>query len=96
MVKLAFGTKLWLGLFGLVLCGDIYALWHDKQTFSAAFYDALQHPVKRWIIMGAWLFTTKHLFTKKIPWLDPFIVMALGVRGAKAIPLRREINVAST
>lgn len=89
MAKLAFGTKLWLCLFGLVLGGDLYALWNNKETFSEAFYKSLHHPIRRWIVVAVWIATTKHLFTKKIPWLDPYAIMALGVKTAK-IPLRRD------
>lgn len=92
MNKLAFGTKLWLSLFGLVMCGDVYALWTGKETFSEAFYKALHHPARRWIVAVAWIATTKHLFTKKLPWLDPFVIMSLGVKTAK-VPFKEKLDV---
>ena len=56
------GTKAWLGLVGYVLAYDLYAIRSGRQTLSAAFYEALRHPQRRWLVIAAWAYLTGHLF----------------------------------
>lgn len=81
MAKLAFGTKLWLSLVGLIVGGDVYALWTGKETFTEALGRALENPTRRWMVIVSWIIVTKHLFANGyLKWLDPIGIMALGVK----------------
>lgn len=84
--KLAFSSKLWLGLAGYVLAVDVYAMMKDKETLSEGLYNALVHPRRRWPVIIGWILTTKHLFFRKfLAWLDPFALIALLVGILKRI-----------
>lgn len=75
------GSLAWVGLSSYVVLYDIWAMFSGKETLSSAFERAIQAPKKRWLVTASWLLTTKHLFFKDIvPWLDPFAVLALGVK----------------
>lgn len=89
--KLAFGSKLWLGLAGYVLAVDVYALMTEKETLSEALGRGLVHPRRRWPVTIAWILTTKHLFFRNfLSWLDPFALIALCVAVIKKLTNRRE------
>jgi len=79
--KIAFGTKLWLLLVGLILGGDVFALWTGRETFTEALGRALEHPRRRWLVILSWTIVTKHLFLNEhFKYLDPIGVMAIGVK----------------
>lgn len=76
----------WLGLAGYVFGYDVYALLNKKETLSEGFNRAMHHPRKRWLVILAWGFTTKHLFFRdRIKWLDPFGIIGLFVDSVKRI-----------
>lgn len=52
----------WLGLAGYVVLADAYLIRRRRQTMSAAFYEAVRHPVRRWPVVAAWAYLTLHLF----------------------------------
>lgn len=56
------GSKAWLGLLTGILAYDLYAIRYGKQTLSTAFYEALEHPRRRWLVIVCWLALTAHLF----------------------------------
>lgn len=56
------GTKGWIGLVAYVLAYDLYAIRYGKQTLSSAFYEALKHPQRRWLVIISWAYLTRHLF----------------------------------
>lgn len=56
------GSKAWLGLLTGILAYDLYAIRYGKQTLSTAFYEALEHPKKRWVVIACWSILTNHLF----------------------------------
>jgi len=88
--KLAFGSKLWLGLASYVLVVDIYAMMKEKETLSEALGRGLLHPRRRWPVTIAWVLTTKHLFFRNfLAWLDPFALIALIVTVIKKFTRRQ-------
>ena len=75
------GTKAWIGLNTYVLGYDFYGMLTGKELLTEACYRACEDPAKRWIVTMMWAITTKHLFFSKfIPWLDPFHILALMAR----------------
>lgn len=81
MAKLAFGTKLWLSLVGLIVGADFYALWTGKETFTEALGRALENPKRRWLVILSWSIVTKHLFANRyFKYLDPIGVLAISVK----------------
>jgi hypothetical protein len=63
----------WLGLVAYVSVADGYLLATEKAPMTDAWRKALKHPVNRWVVILAWIFTTKHLFFGNIlPKVDPF------------------------
>lgn len=56
------GTKAWIGLTAYVVAYDGWAALKKKETLSQAFYQAVQHPVKRWQVGVLWTYLTCHLF----------------------------------
>lgn len=92
--KLAFGTKLWIGLVAYIFGVDFYALLTDKEPLTEAFRRALENPKRRWIVTVSWILTTKHLFFGHvIPWLDPFGLIALGVGVIKKYLKKEKLDV---
>lgn len=55
------GTRAWVGLATYVVTYDIWAMKRGSETLSGAFWRALDHPHKRWVVGGAWFVVTKHL-----------------------------------
>jgi len=63
----------WIGLVTYVSVVDSYLLATDKEPMTSAWRKALQHPLNRWLVILAWVFTTKHLFFGNVlPKIDPF------------------------
>lgn len=60
------GQRAWLGLVLYIMCYDIWAARSGRETLSMAFYEAIQHPARRWPTIAIWSFITAHLF-KFIP-----------------------------
>lgn len=68
----------WEGLLGYVLTAEALLGAFGKPLMTDAWREALNHPVKRWMVITAWGLTTKHLFFPKVlPWLDPFSFIGL-------------------
>lgn len=51
----------WIGLAIYILLWDRYA----GETLSRAFWNSLEHPVKRWPTLIAWGWVTSHLVLKR-------------------------------
>lgn len=69
----------WAGLALYILIIDMYLLLTGRKTMTEVFQEALLSPNRKWILILAWGFTTKHLFFGRfVPWLDPFGLMAGG------------------
>lgn len=84
--KLSPAEKAWIGLATYVFAVDCGLLLTHKDAMTDAWRQALDHPIHRWIVIAAWVFTTKHLFFGKVlPWLDPFGVIALAVEGIRRV-----------
>lgn len=63
----------WLGLVTYVSVVDGYLLATGKAPMTDAWRRALKHPLNRWVVILAWIFTTKHLFFGNVlPKIDPF------------------------
>lgn len=63
----------WFGLVAYVSLADGLLLANDKAPMTDAWRKALKHPVNRWVVILAWIFTTKHLFFGSFfPKIDPF------------------------
>lgn len=76
----------WLGLVGYVSVVDSYLLATDKAPMTDAWRKALRHPLNRWLVILAWIFTTKHLFFGNVfPKIDPFRALGLIARAFKNI-----------
>lgn len=60
------GVMAWSGLVAGVASYDIHAIKHNQQTMSQAFYQGVEHPVFRFMCLGALGATALHL-TKVIP-----------------------------
>jgi hypothetical protein len=76
----------WLGLVGYITAVDGYLLATDEAPMTEVWRKALSHPINRWVVILAWLFTTKHLFFGKfLPKVDPFTSLVLAARIAKKI-----------
>lgn len=75
------GSKAWVILVSYVLGYDIWAIRGHHETLSGAFWRALNHPQKRWVVLIAWAITTKHLvFPQVLAERDPFNVVASVIR----------------
>ena len=71
----------WLGLVGYVSVVDGYLLATNKAPMTEVWRKALTHPVNRWLVIVAWLFTTKHLFFGNfLPKIDPFRSLMFAAR----------------
>lgn len=71
----------WVGLATYVFVVDISLGATGHKYMTDAWHEALHHPVHRWIVISAWLFTTKHLFFRNfLPWLDPYGAIAMMVK----------------
>ena len=80
------GTKAWVALTAGIVGYDVWAMLNNKETMSAAFGRAIDHPRKRWIVIVCWGLTTKHLFVNQVLHkYDPFNILALMVRGLSLI-----------
>ena len=55
------GEHGWVGLALYVLLWDRYA----PETLSRAFWRALRHPRKRWVVLAAWAWVTSHLIWQR-------------------------------
>lgn len=87
--KLTPGQLAWVGLASYVTLYDVPALIiknrqiertgsSDIDLMTEAWREALHHPKRRWIVIGCWAFTTKHLFFGEfLPWLDPFVIIGI-------------------
>jgi hypothetical protein len=76
----------WLGLVGYVSVVDSYLLATGKAPMTDAWRKALKHPLNRWVIILAWIFTTKHLFFGNIfPKVDPFRALVVMARALNKI-----------
>ena len=62
------GALGWLGLATYVTFWD----YHVEDTLSTAFRRSLHRPVRRWIVVFAWVLTTLHLFGGLPERYDPF------------------------
>lgn len=72
----------WLGLCGYIFAVDLALIATGKKSMTEIWEEALRHPIKRWGVILAWGFTTKHLFLRDIfPEVDPFHVIG----GAAAV-----------
>lgn len=60
--RLAYGSKLWIGLAGYIVAVDGYAAFRKKETMSTAFWRAICHPWHRPWVVGVWAYITLHLF----------------------------------
>lgn len=70
-------TIAWVGLVVYIFVFDVFLLITGRKTMTEVWEDAMRHPGKRWLIILAWGFTTKHLFFRwLLPWLDPFGAIA--------------------
>lgn len=56
------GDRAWVGLAVYVVVYDLYAVFSNNRTLSSAFWAAIDHPVRRWPTIMAWLYITGHLF----------------------------------
>lgn len=56
------GTYAWLGLSAYVVAYDLWAIRTGHQTLSSAFYEAVKHPQRRWLVVASWAYLTAHLF----------------------------------
>jgi len=80
----------WYGLGAYVLVVDVLLILNGKKTMTEIWYEALHDPVKKWGVILAWGFTTKHLFYKDfLPMLDPFCVIGASVEVIKKLTNRR-------
>lgn len=66
------GNVGWAGLVAFVLGYDTWAIVAGRESMTAAFGRAIQHPFHRWPVSVAWAITTLHLFGRLPRWLDPF------------------------
>ena len=71
MTKLTNGGYAWFGLVTYVVMYDLWAAKTRNETLSMAFYNALDHPIKRWPIVAMWIYITVHLFKWLPDRLDP-------------------------
>ena len=55
------GDTAWTGLLIYVILYDAWALIHGRETLSASYYRALQHPLRRWPTLLLHLILTLHL-----------------------------------
>lgn len=56
------GDTAWAGLLLYVVAYDAWAMLQGRETLSASYYRALQHPIRRWPTLLLWLVLTLHLF----------------------------------
>lgn len=61
----------WVILAAWITAYDLYAIRSGRQTLSAAFYEAVKHPQRRWLVVASWAYLTAHLFHLGNPELDP-------------------------
>jgi hypothetical protein len=71
--RFEWGEAAWLGLATYIFAVDIALLMRGQKPMTEIWREALRHPLRRWVAILAWVFTTKHLFFGGfLPWLDPF------------------------
>jgi hypothetical protein len=71
----------WLGLVTYVSVADSYLLATGKSPMTDVWRKALKHPLNRWVVILAWIFTTKHLFFGNfLPKIDPFRALIASAR----------------
>lgn len=56
------GDTAWAGLLAYVIAYDLWAMTQGRETLSASYYRAIQHPLRRWPTVLLWLVLTLHLF----------------------------------
>jgi hypothetical protein len=68
------GAWAWVGLATFVIAADSWLLFvnkfsnkEDYVTMSEVFADAVDHPIKRWPVILAWVVITSHLFKTYLP-----------------------------
>lgn len=55
------GTLGWVVVAGTVIGIDAYLIFNGEETLSEIFGKALNHPVKRWVVLTIWGSVTLHL-----------------------------------
>lgn len=55
------GAYGWLGLAAYVALWD----WLASETLTRAWWNAVEHPRRRWLIIAVWGWVTAHLFLKR-------------------------------
>ena len=67
------GSWGWAGLALYILLWHLFGILRNFELLTTAWRRALAHPYRRWIVIIAWIMTTKHLFFGGfLPKLDPF------------------------
>ena len=56
------GDAAWAGLAAYVIAYDAWAILTGRETLSASYYRAVQHPLRRWPTLIVWVLLTLHLF----------------------------------
>lgn len=65
------GDKAWFALLCYVVAYDTLAIATGRDTLSASYARALQHPIRRWPTVVTWAYLTGHLFRLIPRHLDP-------------------------
>lgn len=56
------GGTAWATMAAGIVCYDLTAEKKGWPTMSAAFFNALHHPIHKWWVISVWLYITGHLF----------------------------------
>lgn len=82
MRKLTPAEWCWVGLTAYVVGSEAGLAATNNELMTDAWRHALEHPKNRWLVIVAWLVTTKHLFFGRMfPLLDPFTWVGYAVSG---------------
>jgi len=66
----------WLGITLYVIGYDVVAAYKEGESLSTAFYNAVEHPVRRWFVILLWTMVTAHLFHLVPRRYDPICLVA--------------------
>lgn len=72
---------------------ELYLGLTDHEFLTTAFHEWRNDPIKKWVVISIWAFTTKHLFFRDfLPKLDPYGLLADGITEIKLKMNSRRLN----